>query len=347
MADSNPPDYDTLKALDLQEKQLRPQEAQGLQKTTLEELTRQCHDQLSRPLRSEILSSSTTGTIPLPTGKYCPIRLDYWADCHAQQQALYSSVYRHLRLTSGNARLFPPPIELEIMRRKLSDRPISSEQGLERYEHLGVEQYVSDIITELSKLPAARDEFGLGDGIQFENHINFLHENEAIETDANQSSKVHNPRPDRFCIHRIDGNNLTLLTTVEYKPPYKLSVPTIRTGLCPMYLWADMVKSSKIPTEEDAKSRYNAERLVCSALVQEYHVMIQEGLEYSYITNEIARVLLRVQHDDPSTLYYYFCDPNSEVDSGADHCFHSPKTSIARKLCLCLMAFRSSIRGQE
>jgi hypothetical protein len=65
------------------------------------------------------------------------------------------------------------------------------------------------------------------------------------------------------------------------------------------------------PTNQEAKLRYNAERLVCSALVQEYHVMIQEGLEYSYVTNGIARVLLRVPHDDPGTLYYFLCDPNS------------------------------------
>jgi hypothetical protein len=42
--------------------------------------------------------------------------------------------------------------------------------------------------------------------------------------------------------------------------------------------------------------------------------MIQEGLEYSYVTNGIARVLLRVLYNDPSTLYYFLYDPNSEVD---------------------------------
>lgn len=82
-----------------------------------------------------------------------------------------------------------------------------------------------------------------------------------------------------------------------------------------------MVKSNKIPTDQEAKLRYNIERLICSAIIQEYHVIIQEGLEYSYITNGIARVLLRVSRDDPSTLYYFFCDPNSEVDSGAEYCF--------------------------
>jgi hypothetical protein len=41
-----------------------------------------------------------------------------------------------------------------------------------------------------------------------------------------------------------------------------------------MDLWKDMVRSNKIPTDQEAKIRYNAKRLVCSAIVQEYHVMI-------------------------------------------------------------------------
>jgi hypothetical protein len=102
-----------------------------------------------------------------------------------------------------------------------------------------------------------------------------------------------------------------------------------------------MVRSNKITTDHAEKLKYNAERLVCSAIVQEYHVMIQEGLEYSYITNGVARVLLRVPYDDPSTLYYFLCDPNSEQG------LQEPNTSIARVLCLCLMAFHSPVRDQE
>ncbi|KAI2786989.1 hypothetical protein POX_f07342 [Penicillium oxalicum] len=151
---------------------------------------------------------------------------------------------------------------------------MSSEQELEAYERFAVEEHVHDIITELCKLPAARDEFGLGDGIQFSNHTNSLNENGTIEAGASQSSNVHHPRPDQFCIHRVDGNTTTLLISVEHKPPHKLSVATFRMGLRLMDLWKDMVRLNKIPTNQEAKLRYNAERLVCSALVQEYHEMI-------------------------------------------------------------------------
>ncbi|KAJ5608657.1 hypothetical protein N7528_009224 [Penicillium herquei] len=329
-----------------QEKERREQLQELSRPTTFVEFLRHSHDLLSRPLRVETPSRSTTGKIPLPTGKYCPTRLEYWTDCTSQQSELYKSVYNFLQSTRGGApRLFSSLHQLEGLGRRVGRKPMSSEQDLEAYERFAVEEHVSDIITELCKIPAAREEFGLGDGVQFSNHTNSLDDNDAIEADTSQPSSVHHPRPDQFCIHRVNGHSNTLLTTVEYKPHHKLPVATLRMGLRPMNLWMEIVKSNKIPTDKDAKMRYNAERLVCSALVQEYHVMIQEGLEYSYVTNGIARILLRVPHDDPGTLHYFLCDPNSEVDVETEATLTN--TSIARTLCLCLMAFHSPVRGQE
>ncbi|KAI2765710.1 hypothetical protein DTO013E5_9140 [Penicillium roqueforti] len=76
-------------------------------------------------------------------------------------------------------------------------------------------------------------------------------------------------------------------------------------------------------------------------------MMIQEGLEYLYLTNRLTRVLLRVPRDQPSTLYYFICDPHSEVTPESDITAQLGKSSVARVLCLYLMAFRSPIRWQE
>lgn len=108
-----------------------------------------------------------------------------------------------------------------------------------------------------------------------------------------------------------------------------------------------MVRSNKIPTEQEAKLRYNAQRLAYSTIVQEYHTIFEEGYEYSYMTNGLTHILLRVPQDEPTTLYYFFCDPHSEVDLAGDITSQLSKTSIARVLCFCLMAFRSPTRGQE
>jgi hypothetical protein len=52
-----------------------------------------------------------------------------------------------------------------------------------------------------------------------------------------------------------------------------------------MEFWKKVVKQHKIPTDRDKKWKCDAEKLAGSVLVQEYHVMIQEGLEFSHATN--------------------------------------------------------------
>ncbi|KAJ5993179.1 hypothetical protein N7451_008903 [Penicillium sp. IBT 35674x] len=318
------------------------------QQTSFTELLRHCHDIISCKLRVETPSRSTTGKIPAPTGKFCPSRLEHWADCPEQLLRIYQSVCQYLQLEPDQThRLFSSLPELEGLGRRFARKPLSSEQDLEAYERFGVEEHVHDIIAELCKIPAACAEFGLGDGIQFSNHTHSLSRDDTVGADESHLSSTPHPRPDQFCIHRVDGNTNTLLTTVEYKPPHKLPVAALRMGLRPMDLWKTMVRSNKIPTDEHAKLRYNAERLACSAVVQEYHAMFEEGCEYSYVTNGLTRILLRVPHDEPTTLYYFLCDPHNEVDPAGDTTSQLSKTSVARVLCLCLMAFRSPSRGQE
>lgn len=127
--------------------------------------------------------------------------------------------------------LFSPLPELEGLGRRFARKPLSSEQDLEAYKRFRVEEHVHDIISELCKLPAVCDEFGLGDGIQFSNHTNSLSRNETFEADTSQPLSIPSLRPDQFCIHRVDGNTDTLLTTVEYKPPHKLPVAALHMGL--------------------------------------------------------------------------------------------------------------------
>ncbi|KAB8069197.1 hypothetical protein BDV29DRAFT_57075 [Aspergillus leporis] len=342
---SNSPDY---KALFLREAELRRQAEERTRQTTFRELIQLCHNLFSRSLRVEDPRLSTTGKIPPPTGKRCPLRLLPWTDCAARQQEVYHSVCNYLEPPREAAeRLFPPRLVLEGFGQEFSKRAISSEQDLESFERFGVENHVRDIIAELCTKSAARDEFHLGDGIWFDNHANALDPVDVDTSQATEPSTSRRSRPDQFCIRRVDGETRTLLTTVEYKPPHKLSVKKLRAGLRPMDFWDEVVRPNFVPTEEPEKLRYNAARLTGSAVVQEFHVMIQEGLEYSYLTNGLALVLLRVPYDDPTTLYYHLCEPNMEIDPDDDRGFEQPMTAVARVLCLCLMSFRSRFRGQE
>ncbi|KAL3466427.1 hypothetical protein BJX64DRAFT_14350 [Aspergillus heterothallicus] len=356
MSGSNSPDY---RALFLKAEEERKQEAELRRQaeererqqrernrpTTFPEFIRYCHDLLWRPLRAQTTSRSTTGKIPAPIGKYCPIRLLPWTDCEAKQREIYESVCRYLHPTEEDPReLFTPLVALEDHGRRFARRPISSEQDLETYERLAVEDHVHDIVTELCKIPEAREEFRLGNGVWFDNHANALDKDD--EVDASQPSTTKPSKPDQFCIHRMDGNRSTLLTTVEYKPPHKLSAANLREGLRPMDFWQEVVQPDRVPMEESEKSRYNAARLVGSAVVQEFHVMIQEGLEYSYLTNGLMDVQLWVPYDDPTTLYYDLGDPGMYGNAGVGRPWRTPMTRIERTLCLCLMSFRTFLRDQ-
>ncbi|KMU79085.1 hypothetical protein CISG_07251 [Coccidioides immitis RMSCC 3703] len=203
-----------------------------------------------------------------------------------------------------------------------------------------VEDHVHDIILALCKIPQAREEFCLGDGVQFEDHANSLDE---VEDESEADPWLS--RPDQSCIHRVDGDTKSLLTTMEYKPPHKLSLENLRSGLRPIDFYHEIVESNIIPTGGPEKLRYNATRLAGSAIVQEYHVMIQEGLEYSYLSTGLANVQLHVPFDDPATLYYDLGAPNLDVDADTGGS-GGPKTEIERVLCLCLMSCVSQVRDQ-
>ena len=110
MADNNEPDY---KALFLKAEEERREERERNQQTTLEEFIRACHNLLSRPLGVAAPSRSTKGTIPSPTGKYCPTQLVHWTDCPAEQQEIFNAVINYLHPAGNAAQLFSPIIELQ------------------------------------------------------------------------------------------------------------------------------------------------------------------------------------------------------------------------------------------
>ncbi|PYH98607.1 hypothetical protein BO71DRAFT_459297 [Aspergillus ellipticus CBS 707.79] len=163
-----------------QAEQERDKGREQTRQTTFAELIRFCHVYFS-PLRAESPSRSTTGKIPAPTGKRCPLQLLHWSNCVAEQQKVYLSVCTYLAPSEQSAaRLFSPRLELERLGRRFSKRAISSKQDLESYERFAVEDYIHDIIEELCKIPAAREEFHLGHRIRFDNHANAL---DAVDAD--------------------------------------------------------------------------------------------------------------------------------------------------------------------
>ncbi|RDK38062.1 hypothetical protein M752DRAFT_222738 [Aspergillus phoenicis ATCC 13157] len=327
-------------------------EKERSRRTTFGELLQHCHTIFSAPLKVEELTRCTKGKIPQPKGKYCPLKFEHWEDCDTEQQKIYQSVRKYLEPPGSAAlRLFTSRLGLESMGEYFG-RPISSERDVEALERFTVESQVHKIITELCNIPAARGKFHLGTGVRFDSHANCLDD---VEADREQDwtaekdkepSNCQNPRPDQYCIYQVDGDNDNLIMTVEYKPPHKLPVETIRLGLHPMDFWKDIVNTRKIPTGQEDKKMYDAAVLTGSAVVQVYHVMIMNGLEYSYVSTGLAFIMLRVPYKHPGTLYYRLFEPNSELTSQDDKRLTAPLTSVGRVLCLCLMSCSSEVRDK-
>ncbi|KAI7343087.1 hypothetical protein KC320_g9349, partial [Hortaea werneckii] len=269
---------------------------------------------------------------------------EYIKACHSLLE-VYNTVRSYLQPANANApRLFSPVLALQDLGRRLCSQPLSSEKDLEGVERYGKDDHVRDIVSALCRIPAAREMLRLGSGFRFDSHANALDEEatEARERDT-ASGRM---QPDQFCVHRLDGDASRLLMTVEYKPPHKLSTENLCAGLRPMDFWEEVVNSETIPTERTEKLRYNATRLAGAAIVQEYHVMIQEGLAYSCLSTGLALVFLYVPEQDPTTLYYRLCVPNEDVQSvGEERALHQPVTAVGRLLCLALMSCATSLRS--
>ncbi|KAJ5630105.1 hypothetical protein N7528_003762 [Penicillium herquei] len=338
MANNSPPDYRKLwleekkKRENFEEETRRAKETTQKYKlvrpTTFMELLSHCHTLFSLGLKAESPRKSTRGTTNNPSEKLCPIRLRPWIECNTQQQDVYNRVCHYLQPTTATTpQLFHCLNTIQENAPGLVERPISSEQELELYEKRCVEEHVRIIISKLSQIPAAQTELVLAKGVYFKNRPNCLTETHQAET--TDQSKFQN-----------------IILVAEYKPPHKLSVENLRAGLQPMELYQQVVERNTIPIEPMEKLQYNAELLTASALVEVYDAMIEKGREYGVLSDGMARVLLWVPYDDPTTLFYHLCDPNSEIvdhEEGLQH----PMTSIARLLCLCLMSIRSPTRSQE
>lgn len=184
----------------------------------------------------------------------------------------------------------------------------------------------------------------------------------SLEPDSN--SKPGRTRADQYCIYKQVDDKRQLLFLVESKPPHKLSIGNL-SRFQPMNVKKDVLDRVDIPSpippnmiEEDAKQskeifedrlQYNADRVTVAVATQTFHYMIENGLEYSYITTGEAFVFLRIDWDDEknnTTLFYHVAMPADEVDADNvdNDIFDFQRTAIGQVLGLCLLASESKQR---
>ncbi|KJZ69884.1 hypothetical protein HIM_10717 [Hirsutella minnesotensis 3608] len=246
-------------------------------------------------------------------------------------------------------RLFESEHFLATMGARIGGRSIADEKVLEFFLHNAVEDPVKNIIDQLVNMPAVRAAFDLGDGIVFENHPHSLSETaeEVIDRQAHpvppstpgHGENLKKLQADQICIYRSDARGRrTRAFICEYKPPHKLTTRHLHLGLQVTDIYKEVVNRKTIPTSEDPDARfaYHAERLTASAITQTYHYMIEGGLEYSLLTTGEAIVFLKIDWDEPETLFYHLAVPSAEVAAQTKDAHLC--TAVAQYLAFTLLA---------
>ncbi|KAK8048274.1 hypothetical protein PG994_010004 [Apiospora phragmitis] len=303
---------------DISEEQTRP--------TTFDEYIAACHASVFSRFAIEPNPQLTSkGPITNPRDKWCPKNLRPWPDFIEQQRIVFGTLYDTF---PTKRRVFENRNFLAGLGNRISQRPIADEKTLEYFLHNSVEDPVRAILQQLKRVEEVSSAYQIGEGIIFENHPHAIsdvaEEVVARETPAspprtpNHRRDLHQLRPDQICVYRDDSSMSALRTMIyicEYKPPHKLTVAHLRVGLRAMDIYKEVVNRKLIPTsaDPDARFQYHAEKLVASAITQTYHYIVESGLEYGLLTTGEVIVFLKVDWDEPQTLYYHLAEPGPEV----------------------------------
>ncbi|KAI0458836.1 hypothetical protein F5B21DRAFT_457909 [Xylaria acuta] len=293
--------------------------------TSLNEYIAACHELVFSKLQVETNKALTSrGPITNPRNKYCPTSLKPWPDFLQEQSATFGELYA---TCSPERRAFENRSFLAGLGRRLLLRLIRDEKTLEYFMHVSVEDPVTAIMDELRKVGEFRSAFDIGNGIVFESHPSAISDDaeEVVVREAalsppqtpDRGLDLNQLRPDQICVYRSDDepSKRTMIYISEYKAPHKLTAPHLRLGLRSMNIYNEVVNRKTIPTSADPEGRfrYHAERLTAAALTQTYHYMILGGLELGLLTTGEAIVFLKIDWEEPDTLYYHLAEPKSEA----------------------------------
>ncbi|MCJ1449402.1 MAG: hypothetical protein MMC23_009922, partial [Stictis urceolatum] len=291
-----------------EEKQRAENATRYTRKTTLHECLTASHELQASIVVETDKSLTTKGSTSIKNKLY-PQTLRSWDDFPEIHQRLFDAAYHYFHPDYR-----PPERHFNSLQyyQELGDnlrrRPLASEQDLETWQRIAVEDTVAIIINAMCEMPEARADFGLGQGVTFDNHINSLAE---ISDDIQR--RLH------------DVFNRTTI---------------------PVFRERGGSSTDGDETAREAKLQYNADKLVVAVVTQTFHTMIDFGLEYSFITTGEALVQLHVKKDDPTTLYYQLSIPK-EVLLDTNDTASISQTAVGQVMTMCLMAFQSSQRSHK
>jgi hypothetical protein len=195
-----------------QAKQHAKQLEESIRNTTLHEYITACHNLIFVELKVESDRTLTTKRqMTKPQNKLLPALLEPWVDFLDEQRStfgLLDSTFPQETQAFENIQF------LQALGVRLAKRKVANEKDLEHFQHLAVEDPVKAIVDRLANEDSVSQEFGLGDGVVFENHPHAL-DDDSLEvwehliaqdmppqTPAQARRNLYQPRADQICVYR-------------------------------------------------------------------------------------------------------------------------------------------------
>lgn len=322
-----------------------------LQPTNIEEYINACHTCIFSMFTVEPnrgLSSSSF--VPDRPTKWCPETLQPWTSFIDEQRINFGKLNETFPMES---RVFEPSSYVAAWGQRHSHLRVADEESLHAFIRRSVWIPISIIMMKIGKVEKVRAAFNITGGIMFQYGPHALGDT-APEVVKRKASGEPQVRPGQFCVARSDNETTGARTTVyisEYKSPRKLTVEHLRAGLCPMRIYDQFVNQWSVPAISGPSDRFvqHAQRLTATAIRQTYHYMIESGLEYGSLTTGEATVFLKIDWNQPETLFYHLSEPNFEVWAHPSNSYIC--TAVGQYLAFTLMALGSPgedrIHGQD
>lgn len=308
-----------------------------------------CH---SLSLAMEIVtdrSLTTQGDTTNPTRQIYPRRIIPWAEFPREQEKIWEKISRSPNFSSTAN--FPSRHQLDYVRSLL--RPISNEIGLRDGERDVVENAVQKLMDATFRDAILRENLGLDGTVTFESYTNLgvtgdsLSESlEQVSISSRSSDRTRRCRKargkgnrvDEFCICRTSDEQSIPAVAIDYKPPHKLRLDELTTGLV-----SEIQPDRDVINQEGHGFEFAARRLATAVVTQLFSYMIGKGIRFGYVDTGEAYVFLYIS-DDPSCVYYYLCAPSLDVQDDDETRLH--RTAVAQVFAFVLQAIRSPVPPQ-
>ncbi|EGD89236.1 hypothetical protein H112_02848 [Trichophyton rubrum D6] len=356
---------------------------QQVKPTTLPEYLDACHVYLSVGFESRVdHKDGTKGPVENAKSKLRPRYIREWRTFPQEQAKVWELLFESDFVSQPH---FASANGVEQEGKYISLRMLRSELDLGYYERYTVEDRVAFIIQTLYADPKLRKTFNLMGSVTFENHGNTITpgsdeevnaglplpppqspvQKRRKQTDSADPLTVHTgssrPRADQFCVYNSGNDKMVPAFIIEYKPPHKLLTDSALDGLLDIE-----VDEVVISSDNDDEAKRNR-RMVAAVITQTFSYMIQARIEFGYVCSGELFIFLRIDPNDPTTVYYYRSTPNEDVgettgwtgdsdggtsdsdsstsDSGGHNRLHL--TAIGQVLAFTLRALRSPPHGQN